>query len=203
MALLAGVFGLGTAQATTYADRPTFLGAIGNSVTDDYSNPGYDGIFPNIRTDVVMSAVLGETDYVTTGFLNHNMVLNGQYCSGCNGSFLLDFTSTTVGSTSGVFGVGLDITSESTDYFAFTTFGDNSTAEFSLVNLPFFGITNSRNIRSIHFGLSGGESSTSGGIQIDNLTIGAASQAIPEPSSLLLLGAGLVGLAAWRWKRTV
>ncbi|TKB75652.1 MAG: PEP-CTERM sorting domain-containing protein [Nitrospira sp.] len=25
---------------------------------------------------------------------------------------------------------------------------------------------------------------------------------VPEPSSLLLLGAGLLGLAAWRWKRT-
>src|SRR5688500_17216263 len=74
------------------------------TVTDDYSNPGY--VFS--QDDVTMSAILGETDYMTTGFLNWNLVSGGYYCAGCNGSFELSFLTTTVGNAEGVNGVGVD-----------------------------------------------------------------------------------------------
>jgi|CXWL01.1.fsa_nt_gi hypothetical protein len=39
---------------------------------------------------------------------------------------------------------------------------------------------------------------TNGSIYIDTLTVSAAPSSVPEPTSLLLLGSGLAGLAAWR-----
>src|SRR5690349_24903195 len=96
---------LGEAQAATpqyYDDLMSFQTDVTFTVTDDYSNPGY--VF--IQNDAVMSGVLGETDYMTTGFMNLNIVSGGTYCAGCNGSFLLTFTTTTVGNNEGVNGVG-------------------------------------------------------------------------------------------------
>ena len=66
----------------------------GSIVIDDYANPGY--VF--IQSDAIMSAVLGETDYRTTGFNNLNIVSGGRYCAGCNGSFELSFATTSAGS---------------------------------------------------------------------------------------------------------
>lgn len=127
-----------------------------------------------------MSAVLGQTTYVTTGFPNHNLVnhagtASADYCAGCNGSFSLGFTSTTVGNSSGVFGVGFDVLAASPDEFAFVTFGDASTANYSLSPTSFFGITSTLEIRSIDVGLRNRGATISNTVEIDNLTIGCAT----------------------------
>src|SRR5690606_13616431 len=95
------------AATVTYNNSASFTAELGFSVTDDYENPSY--VF--IQSDAVMSAVLGETEYESTGFSDLNIVdgiTEHYYCAGCNGSFILDFKSTSVGTTSGVFGVGFD-----------------------------------------------------------------------------------------------
>lgn len=190
---------------TVFSDRTAFQVQLGASITDDYTNPGYD-IDPvtgvNFLTDVEMSAVLGETIYQATGFPNNNIVgaLIGSrtgYCAGCNGSFLLSFTSTSVGSGAGVFGVGLDLIANAGNfntpkdiYSAFVTFGDGSTANFSLPfvdtegdlsSFPFFGLTSERLVTSIAFGLPDGGVTTEGSFAINNLTIGAE---VPGPLPL-------------------
>jgi hypothetical protein len=183
-----------------YAERTSFEASLGASVFDDYSNPGYTFI----QSNAAMSGVLGETDYSSTGFLPNeiNMVyapdtVDFIYCAGCNGSFILSFTTTSVGTLDGVFGVGFDFfngESSSQLYNAFVTFGDGSQLNIPLPFVPisapldtFFGLTSSLSIKSIAFGLPFGQptNQNQGTFGIDNLTIGR-----PVPGPLPLLGVG-------------
>jgi len=105
------------AQAATlsfYTDRATFEAALVAMVTDHYDSPPYPAVWA-IHSDAAFSAFLGETDYHSTGFENTNMRQDsGNYCAGCNGSFLLSFQTTSVTqSGAGVYGVGLDILANS------------------------------------------------------------------------------------------
>lgn len=193
------------AQASTlFNTRTTFQNNLSTFITDGYENPNYfqgnlfNGTTLDIHTNASMSNVFGQTQYQTTtpyGVDGYNLIVdqggNHTYCAGCNGSFLLDFTQTTLGSSLGVFGAGFDIVA-GTEYFAHVIFGDDSTQDFSLAGQAFWGITSNKSIKGIHVGLAGGGSTTGGYIEIDNLTIGA--RAVPEPASLIgLLAFGTFG----------
>ncbi len=203
------------AATSIFSDRSTFEVEVDTFIVDDYSAPGYFagdqldlGTF-DIHSDANMSSIIGETKYTTTGFSDNNLIVNQSsgdpaYCAGCNGSFLLDFTSTSVGSSSGVFGVGFDIEDIAQDVFgtfAFVTFGDGSTNNFFLPEQQdvFWGITSDLLISSIHFGLEDGLPNTENSVQrmaLDNLTIasGGTATPVPEPASILgLLAFGAVG----------
>ena len=205
------------ANTITYSNSLTFQAALGASVTDSYSDPGYqngnkvNGAGFDIFFNAAMSAVLGETDYQTTGHTDQNILENGSdgdydYCAGCNGSFRLTFTTTTVGTASGVYGAGFNFanTDPTVPYHAFVTFGDGSTADYLLAVTPlfnftnFFGITSDLLISSIHLGLANGGTTTGGAFAIDDLTIGAAS--VPDATSTLglFMGVALLGFVAQR-----
>jgi MYXO-CTERM domain-containing protein len=164
----------GRAEAATptyYNSLPAFQADITFTVTDDYSNPGY--VF--IQSDAVMSAVIGETDYQSTGFNNLNIVNGGYYCAGCNGSFELSFQTTSVGAPTGVNGVGvyIQVHSLAVPYYAYITFADGTTANIALPGAgSFWGVAAPERIERIHFGLSMGGTTQNGSFGIDNLIVG-------------------------------
>ena len=160
-----------------YNSSGIFNATLDTSVVDDYENAAYSFIQNNAQ----MSSVLSETRYTTTGFGNLNIVSdigsNHYYCAGCNGSFLLDFTSTSVSGTNGVFGVGFNYINFGSPLFdAFVTYGNGSTEDIALARggfaNSFLGITSDLEIKSIHFGLVDGGATQQGSFAIDNLTIG-------------------------------
>ncbi|MEM7158860.1 MAG: MYXO-CTERM sorting domain-containing protein [Myxococcota bacterium] len=167
----------GSAQAATptfYTDLATFQSDITVTVTDDYSDPGY--VF--IQDDIAMSGVLGETDYMTTGFNNLNIVNGGYYCAGCNGSFELSFLTTSVGVATGVHGVGAYIQTHNlgVPYYAYITFADGTSLDIALPAAGnFWGVAAPERIERIHFGLSMGGATTNGSFGIDDLIVGSGN----------------------------
>ncbi len=164
----------GTASAATpsyYASQAAYEAVLAASIIDDYSSPGY----AFIQNNATMSAVVGQTDYASTGFADLNIVSGGVYCAGCNGSFELSFQTTSIGTAQGVGGVGVYIpfNDAGTPYFAYITFADG---DIENVALPpagsYWAVTAPERIERIHFGLSGGVATTSGSFGIDNLEIG-------------------------------
>ena len=190
------------ADTMTYSNSASFFSAIGTNLTDSYSEAGYaafeiDNTGFALMTNAQMDAVFGETTYVTTEFPNNNIVNNvgtpsAYYCAGCNGSFILGFTSTTIGNAKGVFGVGFDVEGfTNPNEYAYVTFGDGSTNNYLLTPGGYFGITSTLEINSIAVGLMNG-GLTDQLVGITDLTIGATPlAAVPEPASLVLLVAAI------------
>jgi hypothetical protein len=214
-----------SAATIIYGNQSAFLAAVGSSITDNYSNPGYVRSFgpnpPNFMTDSYMTSVLNQTTYKDTMIpTNNNEVVgpldgsgNPYYCAGCNGSFDLGFGSTTLTSGGGVFGVsfnyrdgGLPGAPNNPLFDFFVKFGDGSTVDYTVPQSgapgpsgfagDFWGITSNLQIADIYFGVNG-QPSSSAIFAIDNLTIAS----VPEPMTLAIFFAGLGGVAMARRKK--
>jgi hypothetical protein len=218
------VSGPAYAAAITYANQASFLAAVGTTITDDYSNPGYLRSFgpnpPQVMTDAYMSGVLNQTKYKTTTIPNGNIVIgpamggNPFYCSGCNATYDLNFQTTSLSTGGGVFGVsfnyrngGLPGGTGTYDFlvtFADGTFFDYTTPMTTLSGQTpdFFGLTATQQIRDIYFGLNG-KPGLGPVFHLDNLTIAGAKAVtpVPEPLTLGMFGAGLAGMATMRRRR--
>ncbi len=197
------------AALTSYSNRGSFENVVSNQIVDEYSSATYGFTSGGIVSldNAAMSAAFGQTSYQSTAYSpGINLVgsvytgnTGGAYCAGCNGSFLLNFTNTSISNTNGVFGVGLDVeyTEGIPPYYAFATFGDGSTEDFALPivsamqQATFWGLTNDAGIVSIHFGEINGTSTRRDALVIDNLTIASA---VPEPGTYTLMLAGLIGI---------
>jgi hypothetical protein len=195
------------AATTIYTDQASFESQIVTSIVDDYEMPSYD---VGNRTNAAMNAVLNETKYVPTYWSNNRVYIEGSnqaYCAGCNGSYRLDFTSTSISHGIGVDAVAFEFFNDPFNlgntqlFFAFVQFGDGSTENYALpfanyqaVLTGYWGIISDKRIATIHFGLPDGGFTRSGSFGHDNLTIGR----VPEPSSIVLAVGSSVLLAFHR-----
>ena len=228
IASLVAVSGSASAGTIVYSSQSSFLAAVGTSITDNYSNPGYTRSFgpnpPNFLTDAYMTSVLNQTTYKDTMFPNHNEVIgpidgsgNPYFCTGCNGSFDLGFKSTSLTSGGGVFGVsfnyrdgGLPGAPNNPLFDFLVTFANGSTVDYTVPQSgspgpsgfagDFWGITSDLQIADIYVGVDGKPSAATI-FGLDNLTIAANKTVVPEPMTLGIFAAGLGGIAAMRRKK--
>jgi hypothetical protein len=217
------------AAPTYFADRASFLAAVGTTITDDYSGYTPTPNNPVVLTNTQMSSVLGETVYESISFSDLNLVGNvyiygdgTNYCAGCNGNFRLLFDDTSLSIGGGIFGVGVDIVLHTSRHSSIgsvipgdTVVDGTVLAEFSdgsveAITVPadvgffgpevfFLGLVDERGIRSLTIGT---EPLPQRHLWvIDNLTVASA---VPLPTPIMLLCSALpVFLAAARpWRPT-
>jgi hypothetical protein len=222
---------LSTQAATlTFTGRAAFAAATAGapSVLDDYDASGYhtgeiqSGAHVDTFSDAGFSNVVHEVAYTMTGGGDEHWSIDTT-AGGLNNegrfyrpesSTLLDFRFTTVGTNSGVYGVGFDhfdspIPAHSPEsLWLLISFGDATFANYLISGGTdaarfFFGITSDRLIKSIHIGGFGGTADPLMATGFDNLLFGGApaSVPVPLPAAAWLMLSGLAGTGVFARRR--
>lgn len=226
--------GAAQAATTTFTDRTAFLAGLTSTIVDDYESPAYYlGISTSDMNAVRGETQYGSVGGGANSFrFDQPSLLGKSYCvssgAGCNSGIALDFTGTSLSDSSGVDAVGFNLFDPASSWYypsiftALVTFGDDSVAGYDLnANLGigifpdttpayarFFGVQSDLGIKSIWIPASVRQyvdGPRSFGVEIDNLTIGAVTAAVPEPATWAMMIAGFfaIGAAARRRGRVM
>jgi hypothetical protein len=186
------------ASIITFHNRPAWEAAAGAVVlTDTFGNDLHTGFFSGPNSFTLDSGIISSANGASGAQCNG--VQGGQFlgCAGLSGDFIewrLPIPVT-------AFAADLDLTvptfiSDGLDLTIFFDAGGSAVIDIDAFLAPatdgFFGFTSDRAFSMVKW------TSPQGTVfNADNLALAA----VAEPSSFLLLGSGLLGLASWRWRK--
>ncbi len=189
------------AGTQTYTDRTMWQNAITAldpmaSFTDDLFNTD----IARAQSITFDSGVMSTNSPEAVRFAD-NSVVGGVYTNAVDGSGngasqFIDWTFPMA-----ILGFGADFSGLATNAQITGNFDGTGDTTFTPTN-GFFGIVGMNPFSTIRFSIPGTSNFL---FNVDNLVFAeptAAVPAVPEPGTLLLLGTGLAGLAAWRARQT-
>ena len=176
------VSGFANAGIITYTDRLDFQNNTGSLLSFEGFNNAFD-------TDITVNAAGGYSGFWTV-----------QPSEGTHNLALIETSAVTFTFGTAVYAFGFDAIEMNLGSIDYLDSAGNSIADALLLNIgsQFFGVVSDTLISS--FTLGTGSDSSGGVYFVDALETRTVTD-VPEPSTLAILGLGLMGLAARRFKK--